>query len=458
MFGLFDKRAIVSDAFTQTFDRQERLRFDRIRRAWLRYEGEWEKPLAPTDLDKNGDDNTTVNLARRTVDISAFYLFGKELGFEVDGESESEAGTWLEDCWESQEDGKMPTLLEFATGAGIAGDGFMRLQEPDKAFGEQYPRIVSLDGQTVTVIWDPMDYKRVREVIIKAGGVDKTENEAVYERHRIMRENGKWVILQEESRGDRAGYAEVSREIWKYDFCPVFHTKNRPLPHSYYGVSDVEDDVLQLNDSINFVISNINRILRAHGHPQQYLTGQEVGTFDRAVGGLAVFPNPEARLHSVEMLSDLGSSFEQYKCLQEAYHELTSVPEIASGKLESVGALSGVALQILYAPLVALTTVKRMLFGQMLGQVNRALLEMGGKKVKSVRVQWPDILPKDREAEARTGGLLTDAGVSRDTVLTELGYDAVAEAEKRKKESEEGRAAFDAGRTDPPTEDEETEP
>ena len=70
------------------------------------------------------------------------------------------------------------------------------------------------------------------------------------------------------------------------------------------------------------------------------------------------------------MQSDLTSSLAYYARLKEALHEVSRVPEVATGKLESTGALSGVALQLLYGPLVQATEAKRLTYGEMLTELN----------------------------------------------------------------------------------------
>jgi hypothetical protein len=115
--------------------------------------------------------------------------------------------------------------------------------------------------------------------------------------------------------------------------------------------------------------------------------------------------------------------------LEEAVHELTATPAIATGKLESVGALSGVALQVLYAPLTAKTEKKRGLYGDLLEEIGKRVLDIGNFGYENdVDVTWPETTPQDAKAEAETLAIHKTLGVSTDTILDKLGYDAAAEA------------------------------
>jgi hypothetical protein len=155
-----------------------------------------------------------------------------------------------------------------------------------------------------------------------------------------------------------------------------------------------------------------------------------------------VLPGDNAELHNLEMQSDLTSSIEFYLRLKESLHEVARIPEVATGKLDSTGQLSGTALQMLYGPLVQATEAKRLTYGEMLIELNRRLLEMHGSGPAQIcALHWPEVLPKNALEERQVAILDEQLGVSQDTVLTRLGYDA--DAEKTKKGNEVADMADD---------------
>lgn len=448
MFGVGNKD-IAAQTLVQQSQADKRDREKRIKLAWQRYLDIWPKPLLATKLDPNGEDNTSINYARRTVDIGAFYLFGKGLTFQVGDAKDDPETEYLKKCWESQEGGKDAFLIEFAQGAAITGDGFLRLYRPDTAAGEKYPRIEPLDAQCVIAECDPRNVNRALGYKIEFNTVDD-KSQATYHRHMINRRGARWEIVEYEK--FNGPERETYRETWPYDFCPVMHCKNLPLAHSFGGLSDIEQGVLRLNEKVNFVVSSINRILRAHAHPLQYATGANLTGIDRAVGSLLVIPSKDATLGSLETLSDLTSSDEQFRRLVEALHQITSVPEIVSGKMENVGQLSGLALKILYGPLMMLTETKQLMYGPMLRKVCRAMLLMGGLRdvdESEITLKWPVIIPQSDIEEAQAAGLWEDAGVSKETILGRYGFNADEEAAKRGTEAEADlkrqQTAFNAG-------------
>jgi hypothetical protein len=128
---------------------------------------------------------------------------------------------------------------------------------------------------------------------------------------------------------------------------------------------------------------------------------------------------------------------------------LSRIPEVSTGKLDNVGALSGVALEILYQPLLEKTLAKRVTYGDMLVELNRRLLAIGGFGDENyTELRWQDLLPKDKVAETNAALVLKQLGVSGDTLVQQFGYDPDLEREKRAKESDLGQAllqAFDRG-------------
>lgn len=264
-----------------------------------------------------------------------------------------------------------------------------------------------------------------------------------------------WEVRLEESSPMDNEWHMVEKYTWPYPWAPIHQCQNLPMPNEFWGQSDIELATLKLNRSISRLLSNLNRIIRLHAHPKLFTIGLsevELRTveLDLRPDAMVNLPNPNADLKSVEMQSDLSSSVELYKRLKEVYHEVTRVPEIATGKVDNTGTLSGVALSILYGPLMELTEDKRCTYGDMLRELNQHLLELGnfGEEVW-VETQWPELLPNDPVAEG--AALLQDSqlGVSKRTLMEKRGYDPEREKKLASEEAEvaleQNEAFFSAG-------------
>jgi hypothetical protein len=288
-----------------------------------------------------------------------------------------------------------------------------------------------LDPTTVVVSVAPDDHERVLSYRIQFPAVDPETGRPVVLRQLIVPDGGRWLIRDEKAySGER--WLTVSETIWPYEFPPIVDCQNLPNPHDYWGISDLEDDVLRLNETINFVLSNLVRIVRYHAHPKTWGRGFRADQLDLSVDETIILPSPEAELRNLEMQSDLSSSIQLYLRLREAFHEIVRVPEIATGRVQGIGSLSGIALQILYQPLIEKTETKRRLYGDLLVELNRRLLAIGGFGDEHLTtLHWPELIPGDPEAEAKTLLLWQQLGASTDTILRRLGLDPETEREKR---------------------------
>ncbi len=413
----------------------------RFKKAWDAYYGRFPRPLKVKP--NQPDDNVLVNFARVVVDKGVSFLFGQDVSFELSEVEETAAEQWLDACWAANR--KMTLLQKLALNGAICGHAFIKVvpQQP-------HPRLVVLDPSTVTVRWEPDDIEQVVSYRIQYPAIEPRTGKPMAVRQLIERDGRAWRIIDQVSRGNSAAWETTADTIWPYPWPPVIDCQNLPAPNEYWGISDLEDDVLQLNSSINFVLSNLARIIRYHAHPKTWGRGFSANQLSVAVDETIVLPSPDAELRNLEMVSDLSSSIALYERLREALHEVTRVPEVATGKLDRAGALSGLALNILYQPLLEKTETKRRTYGDLLVELNRRLLALGGFGEENRTVlHWPELLPGDPKAEAETALLLQQLGVSQATLLQKLGYDPELEAQKREvggqQLSEQMLTAFERG-------------
>ncbi len=397
---------------------------------------------------------------------------------------------WLDEVW--KRNWKKTLLLKYATNGGVFGHAYFKIlnQAP-------YPRLVNLDPATVTANYDDQDIEKVTSYEIVFNTTDDDGNEIIHKEviEREELEEGatdssvgdsdaaasgglsgrsetasadsrppgapeppepainlapvpqpktQWIISHFEADHDDDEWVLVEGpDIWPFEWPPVIDNQNLPVPNEYLGMSDIELAQMNLARAIDRLLSNLGRIVRLHAHPFLYTTGltdQEVMQMELALDpdSITNIPNPDGDLKALEMKSDLGSSITLFLKLKELWHEVTRIPEVATGKTENVGALSGVALEILYGPLAEATDDKQCTYGDMLIELNRRLLDLGGYGYENwVNIEWPETLPKDAQTEGVV--LLQDKnlGASEETLLAKRGYDPAKEKELRKQEAEE---------------------
>lgn len=420
---------------------EDRERRDRIARAWKAYYGQSPKPLKLRKGERTND-NVRVNLGRLIVDTGVAHLFGNELVITSPEDAPDTMQPAIDEM--IRRNGGDLLWQKFGLSGAIGGTMFYRLNLRD----DGSVRITSIDPQMVEVFWEPDDFEQVTKYVISWNTIDP-ERGGVARRQVIEPDGFGWVIVDQQA--VEGAWVTLGETPWPYPYAPVGHAQNLPSPHEVYGISDLEPDTLELIHSIERVASNVNRIVRLYAHPRTWgrMIGESV-IMDANPGAVLKLEHPQAELHNLEMQSDLASSIDLYRRLCAALHETTRIPEIATGKLDNTGQLSGLALQILYAPLIQKTETKRRTYGHAITEMMRRALDLSGFGDQTlVNLTWPEILPHDPEAERRAAMIDAQLGVSKATILDRLGYDAEQElaqtAAEQATAAQEQARAFNAG-------------
>lgn len=426
---------MLTNLLLEQFTAADREREQRILTARKRYEGEYNNPLKSTASDKTGADNTKINYARLIVNKGVSTLFGFDLKFEVGGKKESAEEKWLMQCLNKNR--RMSLFHKLGINGGIGGDAFLKLLPADPArYGHKFPRIVLWAPENVKVRWSPEDCDEILSYTYSWHGVDPQTARPVAYRQVIERDGGQWLIRDQESPGMSTQWRDRSEAaVWPWAWAPVLSCQNLPVPNCFWGAADLEADILHLIDALNFVLSNTRRIYRVDGHPQRWARGLKASEFKGGIDDVILLESEKGELKYLEMQGDLTRGLSLADALKELLHELSRIPEVATGKVEDLGQLSGLALKILYGPIAELTLTKRLGYGELLSELGSRLLEMGGHAAElEVAPQWPEVIPGDPKGNREVAIMDSTLGVSSDTLLTQLGYDPAAEAAQKAKE------------------------
>lgn len=407
-------------------DAAERERQERIDWAWRAYHGDLPKPLKVRGF----DDNVQPNFTQAIVDIGVSFLFGKDIPFDTDpaseGLTETPEETYLDTVWQGND--KSALLIKLGLNGGVCGHAFLKI----KRRMNDVPRILLLDPATVCVHWNDDDLEDVYRYTQSWRAINRL-NMAVTRRQVTERnDNGlSWTITDQEANADNGPWRILTTELWPYPFAPIFQCQNLPAPNEFWGLSDLETHVITMQQALSFTLSNLQKTVRLHAHPKPVAIGVNATEIDASPDKVTAIPLG-GDLKYMQASPFQSSSLELYERLQNALYTVTKTPELAMGKMDNVGQLSGLALQILYGPLLSKTNTKRALYGPMLQRVNQALLMLGGFASDTpITLQWQNPLPQNGLEERQVAQIDKDLGVSTDTILTKLGYDAEAEAAKK---------------------------
>lgn len=401
---------------------EEQARLEIIGRAWRYYNGAHRKPLEVKQ--GQADDNVIINLSRFLVNKGASFLFGKGIEWELVEGEHTPAEEWLDAVWRKNR--KATLLNKIAISGGVTGHVFCKLVPPEVG---GLPRIVSVDPEYVTVQYSADDYEDVWRYQIEWVEYDKDQR-ALERKQDIARDDaGRWHIVNYIARGGGRYVQDGPDVIWGWPWSPIVDCQNMINPGSFWGLSDLED--LSEQDAINYVASKIQRILRYHAHPKTVGAGFRPDDIKVAEDETIVLPSSESRLENLEMQSDLGAAMGFMDRLINLWMRTERVPNLDPAQV-SVGALSGFALKVLYGDLLEKTEVKRATYGDLLIELNRRLLDMGGYGPKNyVTLYWPSPLPEDwQEQKARDEFELQNQVASVETVRARRGLNNEAENER----------------------------
>lgn len=441
---------------------QERDRQHQIKEAWKAYRGELQNPLKVAA--NQPDDNVKTNRCAPIVDKGVSFLFGPTLKIECmedrGGMQEFVDGLWGDD------DDKMTLLSQAAINGGVCGQVFIKLIPVQGRM--RYPRIVVMDPSLVRIITHPDDCSLVLAYIIEYPGLNELQKRQVIAR--VDPDNlagiageydldDTWTITNYQRRGQLGTWYQVGdRQDWLWPFPPILTCQNLPNPNEPWGRPDLTQDIIGINAVLNFIQSNTSRILKFHAHPKTYAVGLSATQINIGVDDLICLPSPDSKLANLEMHSDLKSSLDFIKDIRDSMDEQSRVPSVALGRLEGLprGNISGVALQLLFQPLMEKTIQKQRLYGRLIREVTRAALVMVGLlpieqfEDYPIEIHWQNLLPVDDLLAAQSAILLKQLGVSAATLLAQLGYDPDDEANKTQEESQRAMVAYTRGQGMPP--------
>lgn len=441
--------------------------------AWKAYRGDFAKPLKVAA--NQPDDNVLANRCAPIVDKGVSFLFGQTLKIECGGGDDEDEQEYSDDDVEGMQDyldgfwgdddDKMTLLAQMAINGGVCGVNFVKLIPPQGQM--KYPRLVILDPLLVRIVTAPDDCSLVLAFIIEYPSVNDWQKRQVIARVDPDGEadvsgydlDETWTITNYVRHGQLGSWFQSGeQEQWPYPFPPIFFNQNLPNPNETWGVPDLTPDLINQNKVLNFVESNTSRIIKFHGHPITYAVGLNASQIQIGVDDLICLPSPESKLEKLEAMSNLTGLLAFAEVIRSNMDEQSRVPAVALGRLAELpkGNISGVALQLLFQPLIEKTTLKQRVYGRLIREVSRAALVIGGKLAVEewedyqINLHWMALLPVDDLQAAQTAVIYQQLGVSTQTLLQKLGFDPDSENEKTQEESQQELTNYARGQGMPP--------
>lgn len=444
--------------------------------AWKAYRGDWKGSL-PLKVDAGApDDNVLVNRCSPIVDKGVSFLFGDAPELKVmDKTGKKDGPSAAQDALDAalgDEDDLMTTLTMLAMNGAVAGQTFAKIVPAvqDHDGDTDYPRIVVQDPGNYWVVTDPHDTNCPLQYVCE---YDLPADHGKVMTQRVVTaretEGAPWTIstyLRERPTVDqRAGIVASGNdggsswtldawEKWPYDWCPIVDCMNLPNPNEYWGIPDLTPDIIHLNNVLNYAQSNINKMGRLNGTPWAYIAGIDAASLSVSSAGpgkITCIPSGEAQPGAIQWAGDIPALMSFVGDLRSSMDEQSRVPAVALGRMADLPrVVSGVALEILYQPILEKTRLKRRLYGKMLRCIGEYILEMIGFPGLKVKITWPNILPNDDQAAAQTGVFYQQVGVPQEKIWTILGFDPDELEQMAKDQAQKALDAAAKGQGFPP--------
>jgi hypothetical protein len=436
-----------------------------IQAAWKAYHGQLDEPL--TKMNGQPNDNVMSNRCQPPVDRGADFLFGKPVEIMIERGGNETMQAFLDKTWGKTE-ARLPLLQKFSKSGGVAGQAFLRVMpEKNNTF-----RLIVVDPSTISVQTAAQDCETVELYCIEYSTTEKINNKdaTVYYREEIVRidpdndgddgdpfadVDATWEIRHWKRIGDRGNWAEIGGMIkWEYNFPPLFSNQNLDEPHSFWGMSDITPDYIGMNTALNLIMSIINRTNKLYGQPILFATGVAESVFDIQPGRIIGLPTDQSKIMAVNFTSDLTNALAFAESIRMSMDEQSAISAAMSTGKTMPRALSGITMELLFMPIIQKTEKKRCLYGKTIIDVSKALLVLAGyiQHVDEVDITltWQAMLPNDDLQSAQTAMAKKSVGVSTETLLSELGYDADDEMERSQEEYQQELVNATRGRGLPP--------
>lgn len=404
-----ERRDILNDYMNERVKRKAA--YDHARKY---YDGHHTKQL---DIKENEpDDNVVLNVFRMAIDRTLAFLFPAMPFLELTPMESNITPDeqWIKDAWE--QNGGVVFLQKLAHNGALSGHCYVRILPPDKL--HPYPRLINIDPRTIVTYWQADDIDTVvwHELLWQTG-----KKEYLLDVVNRAAQDGSWWLIQYERESGRAWELTKSQQ-WQSVYGPIVHWQHLPNANSFYGQSEAQH--LELNDSINLVVSENMRINRYHSSPKTVAVGVAPGEIqETAIDELWAVENEDAEVYNLEMKSEQKFAQELAALLYDTFLAESRVV-LLRGEVKDFQRVTNTGVRTVFMDALSKNIILRYQYGTGIQQVTQRMgvaAERGELLVPDVIHRDP--LPVDDMELANIANIEKTMGVvSRETLSGKRGY------------------------------------
>lgn len=414
--GVADISKILGTVMGDSYVTQEQTRLTNYMQYWNYYNGRHFASTYDGTIQKVG-----VNYCSRIIRKRASWAVGKKISL-IPTKGNEEVASVLQHVWASN---NLRSLLRrTAKTMLITGDAFWYIRPVDLLNGKRIPLekqklgVNLINPQYCFPIWNEHDPEVMAgfvmqfPVFVREDGVARR---AIYSAH-FTSEKTTYFL----------DYAKV-REIPNVTgTIPIVHFANNRTVDNQYGVSELTS-IGELNTDYNSMFHSVRRIVNYHGEPTTVVFGARLADMER--GANKVWSNlpKDARVEHLQLqVSDVAGIEKVLTTLESQMYTEGRTPPIAyDSRNYSVANASGLAMSLLFQPLVEASNEDQEVLSQGLSAANRIIGDYFSSYFKSPLEELADepentynfcyhyksMIPTDETAEIDNALKFISAGV-----------------------------------------------
>jgi len=319
-----------------------------------------------------GEPAIVLNYYRAITDFIINFTFSKGVQFRSVKATEAIVPALLERVWEV-DNNKATVLWEIGQQGGVSGDCFIKVayeegyKDPAGGIHPGRVRILPLNSSFAFPEFHPHDRERLVRFKLKYRfwGTSLEGTRQVYTYTEILTDDMIEEYINDEMIDSRPNPLGI---------IPVIHIPNVRVAGSPWGLSDC-NEIISINRVYNETATDIADIVNYHAAPVTVIIGAKASQLEKGAnkvwGGLP----KDARVENLEGGGQgLKGAMDFMNQLKKAMHEITGVPETALGQAMPVSNTSGVALSIMFQPLMNRYHQKIVQYAHGLERVNELVL------------------------------------------------------------------------------------
>ncbi len=329
----------------------------------------------------------TLNYAKVIVDKAVSWLVKNGVEFDYPDATEGTVKPLLEEVWKYNK--RDIFLYDLGTTLAVTGDGFILVTfaEPTELAMRRNPnsrgqiKIDLLGSEQCFPTWDPLDASIMTSCRIETIFYDHNTRMRPVEDDAHPRQGQGSItvrrftqIITVDTIIEMYEGGMPSMRVNTLGEIPVVHIKNLPVPRDFYGLSDL-DPIMTVQQELNEKVTDESDIIHYHAGPTTVVTGAKAANIEKSPNKIWSGLPADAKVTNLEMSTDLGATQAYIAFIRKSLLEISETPEILLEQ-PNISNTSGVAMHMMYQPIVDKTKRRLPAFQGGLEEINYLILRI----------------------------------------------------------------------------------